>query len=297
MIAAMLGRAIISVALGSLLVLCAETPLAFEVASIKPSDPAGHVGIRTYPGGRFVTSNASLKLLITWTYDIGDERLVAAPGWLDSVRFDIAAKPPTKDPSLDELHSMMKSLLAERFKLQVHTETRDLPMYTLVVEKNGPKVHVLDTPLAANHDPFKMTESGRLTGTSITTAMLAKVLTHQLGHYVKDDTDFKGVFDFDLVWRPDSAGNVPENDTRPSIFTAIREQLGFRLISSKAPVEVIASTTSRNNRQKTSGIKSKVTRFSKIRGAANPDCSRLSSRLFRGVAKTSGIGLSNRPTA
>jgi uncharacterized protein (TIGR03435 family) len=235
-------RTISALALSSLLILSAETPTAFEVASIKPSDPTRPVGIRRFPGGRFVTSNTSLKLLITWTYDIGDERLVGAPGWLDSAHFDVLAKAPNQNATLDELHAMMKYLLAERFKLQVHSETRDLPMYILDVDKNGSKVHRLESPAAVNHDPFKMTESGRLSGTSVTTGMLARVLTNQLGHYVRDNTGFQGAFDFILEWRPDSAssGNVSESDTRPSIFTAIREQLGFRLTAGKAPVEVIA---------------------------------------------------------
>jgi uncharacterized protein (TIGR03435 family) len=137
---------------------------------------------------------------------------------------------------------MMKSLLADRFKLRIHTETKNLPMYTSDVDKNGPKVHVLEAPLAVNHDPFKMTESGRLTGTSVTAGMLAKVLTNQLEHYVRDKTGFKGVFDFTLEWRPDSASSSDSAnaDTRASIFTAIREQLGFRLTCARAPVEVIA---------------------------------------------------------
>src|SRR5271170_5615821 len=85
----------------------------FEVAAIKLSDTSSPVGIRRLPGGRFVTSNTSLRLLITWTYDIGDERLVGAPGWLDSARFDVAAKAPNENPTLDELHATMKSLLAD----------------------------------------------------------------------------------------------------------------------------------------------------------------------------------------
>jgi uncharacterized protein (TIGR03435 family) len=163
--------------------------------------------------------------------------LVAAPGWLDSARFDIVAKAPSQDPTRDELHSMMRSLLADRFKLRVHTETKNLPMFSLVVDKDGPKVHTLAEAVPMNHDPFKMTGAGKLIGTSVTTAMLAKVLTNQLGHYVQDSTGFNGFFDFVLEWRPDSAG---PDDPRTSMFTAIREQLGFRLNSGKAPVEVIA---------------------------------------------------------
>ncbi|HKD08193.1 MAG TPA: TIGR03435 family protein [Bryobacteraceae bacterium] len=236
----MSGQAILAVVFGCLLAQSAKTPPTFDVAAIKPSDTANPIGIRRYPGGRFVTSNTSLKLLITWTYDIGDERLIGAPGWLDSARFDIAAKAANEDPTSDELHAMMKSLLADRFKLRVHTETRDLQMYTLDLDKNGPRVHLRAAPLAVNHDPFKMTESGRLSGTSVTAGMLAKVLTGQLGHYVSDNTGFNGFFDFTLEWRPDSAAGGIDADSRASIFTAIREQLGFRLTPGRAPVEVIA---------------------------------------------------------
>ncbi len=235
--AAIAGRTIGAFVFGSVLVSGAEKPVEFEVASVKVSDPASAVAIRRYPGGRFVTSNASLRLLITWTYDIGDERLTGAPGWLDSARFDIAAKAPTEDPTLDELHAMMKALLAERFQLRVHTATKELPMYSLVADKNGPKVRILEESLAMNHDPFNMTQAGRLTGRSVTTAMLAKALTHQVRHFVRDDTGFQGAFDFTLEWRPDGA---METDTRPSLFTAIREKLGFALVSGRAQVEVIA---------------------------------------------------------
>jgi uncharacterized protein (TIGR03435 family) len=236
-------RTLATLLFSSALLACAqEAAQTFEVPAIKLSDASSRIGIRRLPGGRFVTSNTSLRLLITWTYDIGDERLVGAPAWLDSARFDVAAKAPNENPTGDDLRSMMKSLLADRFKLRVHAETRDLPMYTLSVDKNGPKVHTRDAPLAINHDPFEMTGSGRLKGTSVTATMLAKVLTNQLGHFVRDNTGFTGVFDFTLEWRPDSAepGEGPEADARASIFTAIREQLGFRLTSGRAAVEVIA---------------------------------------------------------
>jgi uncharacterized protein (TIGR03435 family) len=219
----------------------ASSQLQFEVASIKPSDGNSQMSLRRYPGGRFVTTGTSVRFLITWAYDLGDERLIGGPGWLDSARFDISAKAPSENPTSDELHGMMKQLLAERFRLRVHTDKRDLPMYTLESDRNGPKVHALDTPLAVNHDPFKMTGAGKLTGTSVTTGMLSNVLTNQLGHFVSDQTGFRGAFDFTLEWRPDSApsGGDIQDDNRASVFTAIREQLGFRLTAGRAPVQVI----------------------------------------------------------
>lgn len=218
-------------------------PAVFEVATVKLSDPNSKISIRLLPGGRFVASNASLRLLITWAYDIGDERLVGAPRWMESDRYDVVGKAPDENPTLDQFHNMVQSLLAERFKLQVHREHKELPLYILEMDNDGPKVHVLDAGAVISPDPFKMAGLGRLSGTSVTTTMLAKVLSGQLGRYVEDRTGFKSAFDFTLVWRPEgaSAADLPaDNDARASIFTAIREQLGFRLVSSKAPVEVIA---------------------------------------------------------
>jgi uncharacterized protein (TIGR03435 family) len=193
------------------------------------------------PGGRWIASNASLRLLITWAYNITDERLVGAPGWMDSARFDIVAQGPFDNPTLDQEHAMVQSLLANRFHLRTHTERKQLSFYRLETDSGGPKVRALETGTAASQDPFKMTVLGRLSGTHVTAAMLAKILSNQLGRYVEDDSGFDSVFDFTLVWRPEGASpeDTPADDDRPSIFTAIRDQLGFRLVSGRGPVEVI----------------------------------------------------------
>jgi len=216
--------------------------LSFEVATVKPSNSNGTVAIRRLPGGRWMASNASLRLLITWAYDITDERLVGAPEWVDSARFDIAGQPSNENPTRDQLHQMVQTLLADRFNLRVHWDHKELPLYKLEVDAGGPKVHVLDAGTAISQDPFNMTVLGRLSGTHVTAAMLAKVLSNQLGRFVEDDTGFGSVFDFTLAWRPEGASpeDMPADDDRASIFTAIREQLGFKLVPAKGPVEVIA---------------------------------------------------------
>ncbi len=207
------GRVVAGIILvfGRLLVL-SQSPIAtpvvpqvFEVATVKLSDPTGAIGIRRFPGGRFITSNTSLRLLVTWAYEIGQERLVGAPVWLDSARFDIVAKSPDENPTLDELHVMVQSLLADRFKLTIHRERRELPLFMLKMDGSGSKVHALPPGTAINQDPFVMNQLGRLTGTHVTAAMLAKVLSNQLGKYVEDRTGFDPVFDFTLVWRPEGA--------------------------------------------------------------------------------------------
>jgi len=180
-------------------------------------------------------------MLITWAYDISIDRLIGPPKWLDDVRYDIhatvPAREPGEEPGRERLKLMMQSLLAERFKLLFHRETRDMAMYVLTVEKKGPKVRLRDAGSDLGRNTFNMPGSGRLVGTKVTTGMLAKVLAEQLGREVEDRTGLSGIFDFTLEWAPDSdSANVTG---RPSIFTAVREQLGLELLAHKGPVEVL----------------------------------------------------------
>jgi uncharacterized protein (TIGR03435 family) len=220
------------------------TPPAFEVASVKPSDPAAEISMNR-SGNRFMTSNTSLEMLVLWAYDIRNDRLFGKPKWLDSVRYDVVANAPEETPAiglLQQMRLMMQSLLAARFKLAVHRETRELPTYAMVVTKNGPKLNLTEAvqgPVSARN-PFSMTNRGRLSGTKVSTDMLAKVLSDQLGRAVEDRTGLKGVFDFTLEWAPETdAAASADLPTNASIFTAIQEQLGLKLESRKGPVEVL----------------------------------------------------------
>jgi uncharacterized protein (TIGR03435 family) len=230
----------------------AQSP-AFEVASIKPSDPAGTVAIRR-SGHRIATTSTSLQFLITWAYDVHSDHLYGKPNWLDSVRYDVLAGGPQDDgpapPRLtsqpSELQQMMQALLAERFKLVIHRETRELPMYALVVAKGGPKIRLTEARALMGQTPFRMTARGRLTGTQVSAEMLAKVLSDQLGRSVQDQTRLKGVFDFKLEWEPEASSTRPDGvpapaglPTGPSLFIAMQEQLGLKLEARKGPVEVL----------------------------------------------------------
>jgi uncharacterized protein (TIGR03435 family) len=206
----------------------------FEVASIKAADPDQAMSI-TRSGNRLTFSNYSVEMLILWAYDIRSERLLGKPKGLDSARYDIVAVAPPGAPVAGRLNLMMQSLLAERFRLVVHRETRELPFYALVVDKNGPKVHVEEAAGPVGQNPFAMTANGHLTGTQVSAAMLAKVLTDQTGRFVEDKTGLAGVFDFTLDWSADA-----ESTLTPSIFTAVKEQLGLRLDAVKGPVEVVS---------------------------------------------------------
>ncbi len=202
---------------------------------MKASEPEATASIRSSPGGRFTIVNYSLRMLITWAYDIGDDRLYGETKGLDSVRYDVVAKaPPEQKPAIGRFNLMMQSLLADRFKLRVHRETRQLPMYALLVDKDGPRIHPKDLTGPVGQNPFRMPGSGRWTGTKVSTVMLAKVLSNQLGRSVQDRTGLRGYFDFTLNWTPDEDAALG-----PSIFTAIREQLGLRLEARKGPAEAI----------------------------------------------------------
>jgi len=230
----------------------AQTP-AFEVASIKPSDPAGPISIRR-SGYRIATTGSSLLFLISWAYDIHSDRIYDKPNWLDSVRYDVLANAPQDDrpapPRLpgqpSELQRMMQTLLADRFKLVIHRETRQLPIYAMVVAKGGAKVLLTPAPAVMGQTPFSMPGRGHLIGTRVSAEMLAKVLSDQLSNSVQDQTGLKGVFDFTLKWEPDTLSTAADGGpaaaearTGPSLFTAIQEQLGLKLEARKGTVEVL----------------------------------------------------------
>ena len=209
---------------------------AFEVATVKISGPeSAAMSIQLLPGGRLVMSNIPLPTAIQWAYELDDGRLAGVPKGLDSVRVDVVARTPDSEPRRGQVQAMMRTLLAARFKLAVHRETRELVTYTLVTDTGGAKVRA-STDGAPGPNPFRMSDSGTLIGTAVTADMLAKVLSNQLGRPVHNQTGFSSVFDFTLRWAPDT--NTEPTD-RPSLPTALREQLGFRLESRRMPTDVV----------------------------------------------------------
>lgn len=225
----------------------------FEVASVKRADPSSPgAGVRLQPGGRFTTT-ASLRSLIEFAYDIRDFQIsTEGPKWYESELYAIDARPTdavalgpagVNDASAKPIRLMVQSLLAERFKLAVHTESRVMPVYSLTVAKSGPK---LKENLAGPGPELRGTAAGHVAGERLTIPLLARFLSLMLGRIVLDQTELTGNYDFTLEWRPES--NEPrgpeavppaDTDARPSIFTALQEQLGLKLESAKAPVETI----------------------------------------------------------
>jgi uncharacterized protein (TIGR03435 family) len=208
----------------------------FEVASIKQNVSEGPVSSMRATKGLITVENASLKKIMLAAYDIPDDRdyALVGPSWLTAEHFDIQARFPADTPT-PQVRLMMQALLAERFKLALHRETRQLPAYALVLGKNGPKIHAVE-----DGQPKTVSGPGELQATRIPMPKLADLLARVLGQPVTDATGLTGVFNFTLNWSPTGTAH-PDDSTAdgPSIFTALQEQLGLKLESRKGPVEVL----------------------------------------------------------
>lgn len=208
----------------------------FDVASVKPASPeeiqAGSSGCKT-GHGRETCTNVTLKRCIVGSFHAGPGQVVGGPSWLDSDRFHIEAKAagPVEDDAV--LDAMMKALLAERFHLTLHRETRNLQALVLEAAKSGPKLEK-----APGGEAVTDSSHGRLTLKNTTMDGLAERLARVTEMPVVNRTAIDGVFNMKLVWTPE--GEDPKGPgSPPSLFTAIQEQLGLRLQSQKTPVEVL----------------------------------------------------------
>jgi uncharacterized protein (TIGR03435 family) len=222
------------------------------VASIKPGDPNDQrESILTSPGGRFTAKGVTLRELISEAYDLRDHQISGGPGWMGSARFDIDARPSSAveialgPAGFSQIRPMIQSLLEERFRLAVHRETKQEPVYELVVARGGPKLK--EVPDSANASQSGLhTERQKIVGTAARAPMLARVLAGRLGRSVIDKTGLTGKYDFTLEYTPDPGPLAGEQDappppdsSGPSLFTALQDQLGLKLESAKGPVEVL----------------------------------------------------------
>jgi uncharacterized protein (TIGR03435 family) len=229
---------------------------SFEVASIKPGDPdSRQFGFSIQPG-RYIVTNATLKMMIGEAFDVRDFQISGGPKWLGSDRFTIEAKPKDATPipagaaGVNRLRPMLQSLLEERFKLALHRETRLEQVYELRAAKGGPKLKESAGPDSNGTEGIFGRGRGDLKATDAPIAMLANILSQRLARSVIDKTHLSGKYDFALDYTPDPGegaafGPLPADALRPadpngpSIFTVLQEQLGLRLESTKGPVEVL----------------------------------------------------------
>ena len=224
-------------------VIAAAQTASFEVASIKPSLPdATGRSFTERPGGGLSASNATVRMLMAFAYQVMPEEIAGGPPWASSDGFDIEAKAGGPNVTASQFRQMIQNLLAERFQLKTHRETRDLPVYVLMQARNGAKLEEAKDDDA--HPGVRIEGPGQVTGVRATVPALATVLIRPLRRKVIDETGLKGAYNFKLRFVPDQTRARPDADAAPpgdgpSIFTALQEQLGLSLKAAKRPVEVI----------------------------------------------------------
>lgn len=213
-------------------------PPAFEAASVKLNTSGSGSGGSKGSEGQTVFTNVPLRRLIERAYSVKPFQLMC-PDWVDNVRFDITAKYPGGTTG-EQLNLMLRTLLAERFHLAIHRESKEMQAYALLVAKNGPKLE--ETKEAGNSTS---TNRGRFEDRVVSMAGFADQLANQLEHPVVDKTGLAGSYKLKMEWTPDDQpagrGDGASGDPTlgPSIFTALQEQLGLKLQTQKLPVEII----------------------------------------------------------
>jgi len=242
---------ILTAAATSLLAQLPAVRKEFDVVSVKPSAPDDHNSFmfQNLAGGTVRMVGVPLRMLIMQAYDVKAFQISGGPDWIRTDRWDILAKAEGVEGRLARVQEnpMLQALMGDRFQLKVHSETKEMPVYALVVEKNKSKLK----PPTGTEQSVRF-GNGSFTVTKGRVAILATMLSRGLGRVVIDKTDLNGEYDYTLEWTPDPGEGGPESiglppeaprphaDTNgPSIFTALQEQLGLRIVSQKGPVEIM----------------------------------------------------------
>jgi uncharacterized protein (TIGR03435 family) len=229
--------------------MAADANPVFEVATIKPSKPDRPGRAITMNGVNFATINTTLGDLIAFAYGVHAKQIISGPAWLETEKYDLSARPEAEGmPNQKQLKTMVQKLLGDRFKLSFHRDKKELSVYAITVAKGGPKLAKSEADPNGLPGLF-FRGRGVLPARNANMGDLASVLQGAvLDRPVVDQTGLSGKFDFTLTWTPDQfqfpgfpAGPpAAENpDAPPDLFTAMQQQLGLKLESTKAPAEVL----------------------------------------------------------
>jgi uncharacterized protein (TIGR03435 family) len=228
--------------------MAADAKPTFEVATIKPSNPdtpGQAINVGRGGGNAFTTLNTPLFELIKFAYALHASQVTGGPSWMESEKFDILAKPDTEGvPNATQLRSMVQKLLAERFGLEFHRENKELSAYVLTVDKGGVKMGKVENT-RGNLPGFGGRGPGAIGVRNSNMKEFADFLQARiLERPVVDQTGLTDRYDFTLEWRPEPGPNAPAQlpqniEDRPDFITAARLQLGLRIESTKAPVDVL----------------------------------------------------------
>ena len=220
----------------------AQSP-TFEVVSVKPNRTATSIGNHFDPG-RMSWTGVPLHVLITSAYGLQSYQISGGPNWMETDRWDIDAKTESPANRTQQLQ-MLQPLLEDRFQLKTHKEQREVTGYSLVLAKNGSKLHEVKEGEVSSRPAGLIVKRGVIDGHAMSIAMLAGFLRSELGRPLTENTGLAGDYDFKLEWVPDesqpnSGGNIPAPDSiGPSIFTAIQEQLGLKLEAQKVLLDIL----------------------------------------------------------
>lgn len=218
---------------------------AFDVASIKPDlSGGGGFGMGT-SHGRLTATNVSVRELILKGFHLKEFQVSGGPAWLGTERYDIDARTENAGIGDDELWLLLQPLLTERFKLKYHRETKQLPVYSLIIAKGGPKLRIHTGTDESRISGRMSSGKASIDATRTSMAKIADILGDHTDRKVIDNTGLKGDYDFKLDWAQEHPGEIlgglqeQLGLSGPSIFTAVQEQLGLKLEPAKGPVEII----------------------------------------------------------
>jgi uncharacterized protein (TIGR03435 family) len=229
----------------------ADANPTFEVATIKPTQPGTGFSIHPTRSGELVATDASLAYLIKFAYEVHPRQITKAPAWLDTDKYDLTAKPDMEgQASLKQMRVMVQKLLADRFQLTFHREKIELPAYAVTVAKGGPKLTKNDTNPDGNPG-YGGGPAGMRVVNSTIAEFISFVLNDSVGLPVVDQTGLGSArYNFVLKWTPDASQSQPGGvaagappadnpEAPPDIFTAMEQQLGLKLESTKTLVDVM----------------------------------------------------------
>ena len=221
-------------------------PRTFEVATVKPNTEGGGSSQRTSPNGTLTFINNTPRNIIRNAYGLQGAQVIGGPAWLDTDRYDVVAKADAPFTT-EEGRLMLRALLADRFGLTAHTETREAPVFLLRLVKSdgtlGPRmrpaaVECMTLAAAKAKLPCGLDvrlAAGAVTGTGVSVAQLARNLMGAVGRMIVDETGLTGAYDLELTFAPEPA----PDSAAASLFTALQEQLGLKLEPGRAPVQVL----------------------------------------------------------
>jgi uncharacterized protein (TIGR03435 family) len=225
---------------------------SFDVITVKPTQGnSNSSSMRGTPDGVIITS--SLRKMVLFAYSLHEFQVTGGPDWVSTSTWEVNAKNDVPDPDFSKLSraelqalydrrtQQVQAMLMDRFRLQCHMTTKELPVYEMVQAKGGAKLKATAAEVSKQNSSSSIGHGLQMheTATGVTTARIASLLTNEVDQLVVDKTGLTGIYDLTLDWVHDAPSGSADATTGPTIFTALEEQLGLKLVPAKDPVPVL----------------------------------------------------------